>query len=376
MGMGTGHWPGHWGSPAGCRWPGGEGAGARSREVLREQLEETNGRREWALGGGTGSSGPRSARAGRGWALEGRRGGSWLGRRGSARFVGGGGRTRPRHHCEPLGLGDAIDDLTSWPPPAESGKTRSLLAIAAGIKQKEVVDTIATKFFSDGFSIMIFHYDGVVVHVSAVNQTKWWFAKRFLHPDIVHEYDYIFVWDEDLGVQHFHPARYVAIVEKEGLQISQPALDATNSKVHHWITARARKGGFHRRIYKQKGATRCYENSTAPPCTGFVEMMAPVFSRAAWHCVWHMIQNDLIHAWGLDFKFGYCAQGDRSKNVGVVDSEYLLHLGIPTLGSSSSPPSKDNKSSSDAAPGDESEAPIESMMAPLLKHRPASVTDH
>ena len=69
-------------------------------------------------------------------------------------------------------------------------------------------------------------------------------------------------------------------------------------------------------------------------------MMAPVFSRAAWRCVWHMIQvcsrclilpyisqysplhssflkhitfmnivqNDLIHAWGLDKKLGYCAQ--------------------------------------------------------------------
>lgn len=35
-----------------------------------------------------------------------------------------------------------------------------------------------------------------------------WFAKRFLHPDIVAEYDYIFLWDEDLGVEHFHPQRY------------------------------------------------------------------------------------------------------------------------------------------------------------------------
>ena len=36
-----------------------------------------------------------------------------------------------------------------------------------------------------------------------------WFAKRFLHPDIVAEYDYIFLWDEDLGVQDFDPARLV-----------------------------------------------------------------------------------------------------------------------------------------------------------------------
>ncbi|KAF3337486.1 hypothetical protein FCM35_KLT18073 [Carex littledalei] len=223
--------------------------------------------------------------------------------------------------------------------------SKSLLAIAAGIKQKKVVDKIAKKFSSSDFTIMLFHYDGVIddwgdlewsstaIHVSAINQTKWWFAKRFLHPDIVAEYHYIFLWDEDLGVDHFNPKRYISIIQKESLEISQPALDMAKSEVHHQITARGRKGKLHRRIYKTRGGGRCYENSTAPPCTGWVEMMAPVFSRAAWQCVWHMIQNDLIHAWGLDKKLGYCAQGERSKNIGVVDSEYIVHFGIPTLGS-------------------------------------------
>lgn len=32
-----------------------------------------------------------------------------------------------------------------------------------------------------------------------------WFAKRFLHPDIVAAYNYIFLWDEDLGVDNFNP---------------------------------------------------------------------------------------------------------------------------------------------------------------------------
>lgn len=36
-----------------------------------------------------------------------------------------------------------------------------------------------------------------------------WFAKRFLHPDIVAEYEHIFLWDEDLGVENFHPDKYV-----------------------------------------------------------------------------------------------------------------------------------------------------------------------
>ncbi|KAJ0988878.1 hypothetical protein J5N97_007234 [Dioscorea zingiberensis] len=223
---------------------------------------------------------------------------------------------------------------------------KSLLAIAVGIKQKEGVDQLVKKFSSSDFTVMLFHYDGVVdqwrdlqwsdnaVHISAINQTKWWFAKRFLHPDIVAEYNYIFLWDEDLGVEHFHPGRYLSIVKKEGLEISQPGLDTANSEVHHQITARRRKGDVHRRMYKFNGGGRCYENSTAPPCTGWVEMMAPVFSRAAWRCAWHMIQNDLIHAWGLDYKLGYCAQGDRTRNVGVVDSEYIVHKGIPTLGGS------------------------------------------
>lgn len=34
-----------------------------------------------------------------------------------------------------------------------------------------------------------------------------WFAKRFLHPDIVASYEYIFLWDEDLGVEYFDAGR-------------------------------------------------------------------------------------------------------------------------------------------------------------------------
>ncbi|KAH1208136.1 hypothetical protein GmHk_15G043023 [Glycine max] len=66
----------------------------------------------------------------------------------------------------------------------------------------------------------------------------------------------------------------------------------------------------------------------------FVEGMAPVFSQSAWYCTWHLIQNDLVHGWGVDMKLGYCAQGDRTKKVGVVDSEYVFHKGIQTLGGS------------------------------------------
>ncbi|KAM5561888.1 hypothetical protein ABKV19_022462 [Rosa sericea] len=257
----------------------------------------------------------------------------------------------------PRGIVSQTSDLEMQPlwrtpntPPSKlyqnsANSSISLLAMAVGIKQKDLVGKMVKKFLSSGFVVMLFHYDGnvdvwkqfqwndLVIHVAAVNQTKWWFAKRFLHPDIVAQYGYIFLWDEDLGVDNFNPQRYVSIVRKEALEISQPALDFSKSEVHHQITARVKGSTVHRRTYKPNAnGTGCDEHSTAPPCTGWIELMAPVFSRAAWRCVWYMIQNNLIHAWGLDMQLGYCAQGNRTKNIGVVDAEYIIHYGRPTLG--------------------------------------------
>ncbi|KAF8391397.1 hypothetical protein HHK36_023701 [Tetracentron sinense] len=230
---------------------------------------------------------------------------------------------------------------------------RNLLAIPTGIKQKQNVDATVQKFISENFTVILFHYDGNVdgwhdlewskkaIHIVAHNQTKWWFAKRFLHPDVVAVYDYIFVWDEDLGVENFHPGRYLKIMKSEGLEISQPALDPNSTEIHHRITIRKRTKKVHRRVYDSRGSVKCSDASKGPPCTGWVEGMAPVFSRSAWRCTWHLIQNDLVHGWGMDMKLGYCAQGDRTKKVGVIDSEFIVHQGIQTLGGSSA--TKDSK---------------------------------
>ncbi|XP_076941388.1 uncharacterized protein LOC143610928 [Bidens hawaiensis] len=225
---------------------------------------------------------------------------------------------------------------------ANRSPSHNLLAMPVGLKQKQNVNTIVQKFLQENFTVILFHYDGKMdgwwdlkwsrkaVHIVAYNQTKWWFAKRFLHPAAVSLYDYIFLWDEDLGVQNFNPKKYLNIVKEEGLEISQPALDSKSTDIHHRITVRKKKLKFHRRVYDTKSTVKCTSASEGPPCTGFVEGMVPVFSRAAWHCAWHLIQNDLVHGWGMDMKLGYCAQGMR--NVGIVDSEYVLHQGRQTLG--------------------------------------------
>ncbi|XP_047323864.1 uncharacterized protein LOC124927488 [Impatiens glandulifera] len=130
----------------------------------------------------------------------------------------------------------------------DASKSHNLLAMPVGVKQKRNVDTVVKKFLAENFTVMLFHYDDHVndwgdlqwskdaIHISANNQTKWWFAKRFLHPSVVTIYDYIFIWDEDLGVENFHPGRYLQIVRSEGLEISQPALDPNSTGIHHRLT--------------------------------------------------------------------------------------------------------------------------------------------
>jgi hypothetical protein len=82
--------------------------------------------------------------------------------------------------------------------------------------------------------------------------------------------------------------------EEEG---ATTAARGRRSEIHHGITARALllpgvEGGsdVHRRFYKPAsamgGGGGCDKSSTGPPCTGWLEMMVPVFSRAAWRCGW------------------------------------------------------------------------------------------
>lgn len=89
----------------------------------------------------------------------------------------------------------------------------------------------------------------------------------------------------------------------------------------------------------------------------FVEVMAPVFSRKSWNCVWQMIQvfiltiellyfnlittlkfispkftkkfilffqNDLVHGWGLDFAFWRCVEVQSSPFYVVPINRFLI----------------------------------------------------
>ncbi|KAF8766060.1 hypothetical protein HU200_007907 [Digitaria exilis] len=226
-----------------------------------------------------------------------------------------------------------------WGNPREDTPARkNLLAMTIGYNERANVNATVHKF-SANFDVVLFHYDGrttewdefewskKAVHVSASGQTKWWYAKRFLHPSVVAPYDYIFLWDEDLGVEAFDAEEYLKIARKHGLEISQPGLDITRGpKPFFDITVRRNGSEMHKSTLSSPEA-KC----TRRPCSGFVEVMAPVFSREAWVCVWHLIQNDLVHGHGLDLDFWRCVD-DPDEQIGVVDAQYVAHHAVVTLG--------------------------------------------
>ncbi|KAF3630533.1 putative cytochromeB1-like [Capsicum annuum] len=286
-----------------------------------------------------------------------------------------------------------------WGLPSEDLiiKPRYLVTFTVGIKQKSNIDAAVKKGyqrwvliiswvapdvrglhftvasisschpskFSENFTIMLFHYDGRTtewddlewsaraIHVSTPKQTKWWYAKRFLHPDIVAPYDYIFIWDEDLGLGNFDAEEYIKLVKKHGLDISQPGLEPSSG-----LTWQMTKGRNDTEVHKETEERPGWcADPHLPPCAAFVEIMAPVFSREAWRCVWHMIQNDLVHGWGLDFALRRCVEVSSCavptnsliemtfflivlfdeqpahEKIGVVDAQWIVHQTVPSLGS-------------------------------------------
>ncbi|GMH26094.1 hypothetical protein Nepgr_027937 [Nepenthes gracilis] len=236
--------------------------------------------------------------------------------------------------------GNPSEDLTNIP--------KYLVAFTVGYNLRHNINAAVEKFSAD-FAIVLFHYDGRIaewdefewsktaIHISVPKQTKWWYAKRFLHPSIVAPYEFIFIWDEDLGVEHFNAKEYIKLVKKHGLEISQPGLDPNGSLVWR-MTKRRDNGEVHKQSDEEPGWC---SDPYLPPCAGFVEIMAPVFSRNAWRCTWHMIQNDLVHGWGLDFALRKCVEPAHEK-IGVVDAQWIVHQSVPSLGNQGE--SKDGKS--------------------------------
>ncbi|GJM91766.1 hypothetical protein PR202_ga08176 [Eleusine coracana subsp. coracana] len=183
-------------------------------------------------------------------------------------------------------------------------KPKYLVTFTVGISQKDNINR-AVKKFSENFAILLFHYDG---RVSEWDEFEW--SKRAIHISVRRQAKW-----------------YIKLVKKYQLEISQPGLEPDKGLT--WQMTK-RRGDRQVHKYTEEREGWC-SDPRVPPCAAFVEIMAPVFSRDAWRCVWHMIQNDLVHGWGLDFALRKCVEPAHEK-IGVVDSQWIVHQVVPSLG--------------------------------------------
>ncbi|KAI9136177.1 hypothetical protein BKA69DRAFT_1042759 [Paraphysoderma sedebokerense] len=189
-----------------------------------------------------------------------------------------------------------------------------LVVMSVGQKAKPRVDKLVRKFGTAKFSFMLFHWDNAtwdefswykdIVSARAIGQTKFWFAKRFLTPDIVQAYDYIWLWDDDVELEeNFDPLGFTDVLKQYNIHIAQPSLLAGD---HHVVT-RQQTAGIGR-------------------FTNFVEIMFPIFSSSAWMCVWSLIPFDVKSAWGVD-GVSYPACGSMGFcRFAIIDKYPVRHM--------------------------------------------------
>ena len=117
--------------------------------------------------------------------------------------------------------------------------SKALVALAAGGKHFDSVKQVILRFGHQHFDFWLFLWDtpdhkwrnDPVIGVPNIKHTwkrrmhKYQFAETFLTPTAVAGYTHIFLWDGDVDLtKEFDPIRYLALVKRARLAVSQPAL--------------------------------------------------------------------------------------------------------------------------------------------------------
>jgi hypothetical protein len=213
------------------------------------------------------------------------------------------------------------------PDPTERKALPVLFAITVGSESKTIVSPLLSHFYRAGCTIVLFHYDDSdwtsvpfykeYITVRASGQTKYWFAKRFLTPDVVSSYDYIFLWDEDvIADPPWEPSAFIQTMRDYHIDIAQPSFNP---------------GDVMHEAKLNSSSTRVLDAAVGR-WTNFVEMTFPVFSVATWKsCIWIALPYDAIPQFGMDLAwYPLCAGVGRCRfavlNMFQLNPEIKSHL--------------------------------------------------
>ncbi|KNE64727.1 hypothetical protein AMAG_19268 [Allomyces macrogynus ATCC 38327] len=227
----------------------------------------------------------------------------------------------------------AVGSSRAWPrppPPATPAspaptppRKLGLVAVPVGESAKSRINTLVHQFGLDRFTFMLFIWDqsdwskfpwfANVTAIRVARQAKFWYAKRFIPPEVALHYDYIWLLDDDMVLDfEWSPVNATETMRRYNVHFAQPALTVGTH--------------FDQGVIEE----RVVENEVGH-WANFVEMMAPIISRGAYACAWTLTPWDTSASWGVDNSFypvcsslGYC-------RFAILDGYPMKHLDTKTF---------------------------------------------
>jgi len=195
--------------------------------------------------------------------------------------------------------------------PRVEDKRKHLFITSVKVGDYDYVAKIINRFGHEDFDYIVVAFDKVPITHEAYAKCKiiyeeglyFKFLKKYLTPDVAKNYSYLFLWDNDIDVDHFSYKNFIEIMKRNNLQMAQPALS--------------------HRSYYTFNLTLKDSNSLVGRYTDFVEVMAPIVKSEDWPIYWEMIRENYNQwGWGYDsYARAYC----HYKNIGVIDQETVTH---------------------------------------------------
>ena len=189
---------------------------------------------------------------------------------------------------------------------------KNLYVSCVGKDGKENLKKIIEKFGHEHFDYLIIIYDDtkfnekIFVKCKFVQEVgyKWKLIKNNVPPDLGNKYNYIFLWDDDIGIENFSVLNFLNILNRNNLDCAQPALTPQSYYTYN-LTLQDKKSRIGRR-------------------TDFVEIMVPVIKGTKWFKFWNMIEKD-YNPWGFGYDY-YMLSRCQFFRLGIIDSEAITHL--------------------------------------------------
>ena len=190
------------------------------------------------------------------------------------------------------------------------GTRKSLFVCPAGKIGKEFVQRTVARFGHDNFDILLLVYDGTpfdeagfagctVIHDEL---PLFWRLRRYVTPELSLDYEFIFIWMDDIDVLEFDPQSFLHVLRKYSIEVGHPAL-ASDSVICHPVMER--------------------HPTDVGRYTDFAEPLAWTIRADLWGRFWELIEPDRNPwGWGYDeVAYAVC----RFRKTAIIDSEVVRH---------------------------------------------------